>query len=76
MSMLSLKGMLLRLTSLLSVDITKQIFLKHESFESLRNVLGPEKRARLEAAAVDQIWTGFEEYTEEFYRVITPDRPL
>ena len=49
--------------------ITRQIFLTHESFEALRNVLGAENRSRVEDAALDQIWTGFDEYTEEFYRV-------
>ena len=48
--------------------ITRQIFLTHESFEALRNVLGADKRSRVEDAALDQIWTGFDEYTEEFYQ--------
>lgn len=50
--------------------ITRQLFKEHKGFEALRNVLGSAKKDKVESAVLDQIWTGFDEYTEEFYRVI------
>lgn len=52
-----------------SAAVTRQIFKRNKGYEQQRNVLGSQNIGKVESAALDQIWTGFDEYSDEFYMV-------